>query len=64
MSPWLGFLAGWLCAWLPAVFVLGLTLILDLRTSDEDKYWRKRVKPLWGRYAAIRVGRVHTLSRN
>ncbi len=64
MSPWVWFLAGWLFAWLPAVFVLALTLILDLRTqSNEDKYWWLKTEPIRGTYAVIRVG-VQTVSRN
>ncbi len=65
MSPWFWFLAGWLFAWVPAVFVFALALILDLPTErDEDKYWRKRVRPLRGTYAVLRVEPVHTVSRN
>ena len=46
MSPLLWFLAGWLFAWLPVVFVLGLTWILDRRAQHyEDKNWWRRTEP-------------------
>ena len=53
VSPWVWFLAGWLFAWLPLLLVLGLTWILDLRTSEEDRYWRKQTEPIrnaWRRH--------------
>ncbi len=55
MNPVLWFAAGWLFAWLPLLFVLGLTWIIDRNSADEDKYWTEKAQPLRGVYVTIKL---------